>query len=527
MTQTTLCKYCHGSIKDTDRFCYYCGKTVNTGIQTTNDTQTPTANMPEQTETNATANNATPAQTIPPVAPETTVNSNATPAGSVPPLPAASAAQITLPPQPSQSFSGGTQTQSEALIKNSVTAETDTPAQPDVSPLQSDFSAQINISAPPVQPAPAKPADLPPMPQVNVPPQPAAPAANTPAIPSQPLPVQPENGVTFAASAQQPSQQHLAGQPFAPQNNPAAQMPAPQQSAPSFINESTKQAPAAQPNPAAEQGSVFTGGVPQPESMPKPPPMPAAEPNPPWWALQNMSMEPDGSIISGTQEPEALEPEKKLEMEPKKSAPIQNNIPFQATEDAPAPVKEEPLLPKSAAVAAETNSTTPSVNSRQKSKKDKVAKTATRLKADPLAKTKMLAKEKASKPKAKKASLPFYFLLPHTCILFSIIMLLLTVVSFYSFNSSVGVLFLFPIWPLGLFLFAVLMFFTPLRDPMAPRSVNFLIKLNLAYNIIMLAVSIAAVLTDHQNINLWGFTWLAGGFILPLLIIFLNRRFMN
>lgn len=249
-----------------------------------------------------------------------------------------------------------------------------------------------------------------------------------------------------------------------------------------------------------------------------------------------MSMEPDGSMMPGTLEPEVLDPEEKLEMEPKESAPVQSPIPFQADDEASETTTTE--TPPQDGLAADAADTVASaaipVAAKQKGKKDKAAKpskTATRLKADPLAKTKMQVKEKAKeksvKSKEPKYQLPFYFLLPHMCTLFSIVMLLITMVSFYGFHSSVGVFFLFPIWPLGLLLFAALMFFTPLRDPMAPRGVNFFIKLNLVYNIIMLAVSIVTVLTSYQNITLWGFVWLAGGFIIPLIIMFLNRRFMR
>lgn len=214
MTQTILCKYCQGSIKDTDRFCYYCGKSVHDDGQPTDAPNTqpaaaaPTADSPVQSELAAPMPGNETAQALP--ASETVANSNAIPV-EISPEPQNTTPSQAPASQPDQAFSGGTQTQSEATAPNSFSASSDTPAQPaqpfsnmqttpsDTSSLQSDFSAQTVVSTPPAQPLPSGPTD-PPMPQASAPSQPTEPDVNTQTAPLQQPPQTPQDSVVAATA---------------------------------------------------------------------------------------------------------------------------------------------------------------------------------------------------------------------------------------------------------------------------------------------------------------------------------------
>lgn len=263
--------------------------------------------------------------------------------------------------------------------------------------------------------------------------------------------------------------------------------------------------------------------APLPEQAP--PAEVAVTDKPPEPPLQALSVPQENAEISGTLEPQIHTPKVNQVTTPEAGILTPDSELSQPQNDSLRHKKEQP--PE---IAPATGFFLQG-NQKTKNKAVKPTKTVTRLKANPLAKTRMQVKVKAKikvgKPQAEKTRLPFYFRLPHMCTLFSMLMLLLTAVSFYGFSSSMGVFFLFPCWPLGLLLFAALMFFTPLQDPQAPRGVNFFIKLNLVYNVFMLVVSGSIMLNGDQHLTVWLFVWFAGGFILPLSIMFLNRQFMR
>lgn len=216
---------------------------------------------------------------------------------------------------------------------------------------------------------------------------------------------------------------------------------------------------APEPTPAAEpaDSTMPSSGISVAHNAPEPPSPTVAAPL-------------NDSLIPDTPKPAPPDEGTNPAPQPETDVPTQGVNLTQSRNDTP-----QTKLPIQSSLASKL-----SLKPEQKSTV-KPTKTVTRLKADLLAKARMQAKAKtktqADKLQATKMRLPFYFRLPHMCTLFSILMLLLTVVSFYGFSSAMGVFFLFPCWPLGLLLFATLMFFTPLRDSQAPRGVNFFIKL--------------------------------------------------
>lgn len=566
MTQTILCKHCQGSIKDTDRFCYYCGKPVNDEGPTTTG-ETPEAGMVNTVPPNVPATNnitETPAVPLtafatPDVMPVETSGSTLTetPAAQTNGFTPAGvqAQQAAMAPQISSAASDSVLPPSDFAVQTGVTAElSNTPANntpsasgpafaagstttqtapafqtgaPVTSGIpQTDIAAQEAIQPPPSQPlfesptAPLQPVMppqytetvQPPQPRPDMPSMPSSTAQPQTDIPAQTLPQSSDPVVSYQA----PPPDNVVQPTPSFMNEPALM------DEPDLMDESTLMdelammgEPTFLDEPALIDETVFMVAPDMPQQN-------ALEPEPP--------VAPPSQSEAPIRINTTLEEDLKLEMQ--ESQPVQSSIPFQEPVEEQKGAVEESVPPTENEEISET--TAAPIPANRKNKKDKAAKTkpaktVTRLKADPLAKAKMHAKTKAQeKPlKVKKPRPPFYYLLPHISTLFSIIMLLLTMISFYGFNSKAGMFLLFPIWPLGLLLFAALMFVTPLREMSGRKIVNFFVKLTLFFNAVVCILVVFAMVTGQQYDMLLVLVWCGGGFFLPLIIMFTNFKSMR
>lgn len=509
MTQTILCKHCQGSIKDTDRFCYYCGKPVN------GDSSPIAQEAPEAGLVSTPPPNAADTLAPPPIAAAMPDTMPATPSGSASPETPATLTngfvQTGIPPHQAAPQ------QDSSVASGSVLPPSDFAVQTGAAPALS--AATLNSTPPAGSPATTTDGTI----TKTVPTfQTGAPAAS--GLPSQ------NNSDAPAATQPPPNQpaylnQGPPPQPMAQPQNPVvnqqpsshvppqgSQADAPPQPPSSYVTQDTPYQPAPV-NDAVQTASALPGEQAMPWQNTLEPEPPVAQPR------QN-----EAPIRINT----TLEEDLKLEMQ--ESQPVQSSIPFQEpaempqdiTAEEPTPVIENEETPEITAAPIPENRK----GKKAKTTKTKPVKTITRLKADPLAKAKMHAKTKAQEkpPKVKRPRPPFYYLLPHLSTLFSIVMLLFTMVSFYGFNSKAGVFILFPIWPLGLLLFAALMFVTPIREMSGRKIVSFFVKLTLFFNAIVCLLVILAMVTGQPYDMVLVLIWCGGGFILPLIIMFTNLK---